>query len=46
MDMPNMAYNMYECKYQVFKAKIKVFSIHFPLYKANTTIILVYLYTC
>ena len=37
--------NEYQCKYQVFQAKFKLFSIYFSIYKANAAIILVYLYT-
>ena len=37
--------NEYQCKYQVFQAKFRLFSIHFSTYKANTTILSVYLYT-
>ena len=37
--------NEYQCEYQVFQVKFRLFSICFSIYKAKTTIILVYLYT-
>ena len=37
--------NEYQCKYQVFQAKFRLFSICFSIYKAKTAIILGYFYT-